>query len=242
MLLMCVAFDSYTTGKRWTSDQVEHRPLSPSSEAFIARLTHLLSLLHALALQSLRGDEDLTNIVLAPPRTNGWAHLGKRIERMNSVSDSDGVADRLPPHIDRSEDGTVTGIDIVFVESENGREPQVDDDVRLRGRLKGTYALHAAEGDPRTKRMDVKRLFLLDESEKEWIACNRAMKLSVIGSLNAQETEALRSITCDRAYLVMSWIHSLIMLRMETTDGLQLPPPILSRVHQVLSDGLLGRE
>ena len=40
--------------------------------------------------------------------------------------------------------------------------------------------------------------------------------------------------------MVMSWIQSLIMLRSETPEGLRVTPPLLSRVHQVLSDGMLG--
>ena len=86
----------------------------------------------------------------------------------------------------------------------------------------------------------MKKIFLLDETTEEWKECNRCMPLDVIGGLDPNEVSALRRLDVDRPYLVMSWIQSLIMLRSETPEGLRVPPPILSRVHQVLSDGFLA--
>ena len=77
-VVMCVSFDSCTTGKRSASGDEPmdmNAPLSEGSEHFIARLTHLVSLMHALALQHLRGDETLSNLTAAIRRKDGGPQL-----------------------------------------------------------------------------------------------------------------------------------------------------------------------
>jgi hypothetical protein len=89
-----------------------------------------------------------------------------------------------------------------------------------------THSLKAPGFDPSTYKV------------KTWFqACAFKCKLQ----RRYSEVAALARLDCDRPYLAMSWIQSLIILRAETPEGLRVPPPILSRVHQVLSDGLLGR-
>ena len=68
--MMCVAFDGCTMGKRSAlGDEPRDldAPLSEGSEHFVARLAHLMSLMHGLALQHLRGDEIAVALALAPP-------------------------------------------------------------------------------------------------------------------------------------------------------------------------------
>lgn len=75
---MCVAFDGCTTGKRSAPGDKPHdlnAPLSAGSEHFVARLAHLMSLMHGLALQHLRGDELLSNLTAARRRKDGGPQL-----------------------------------------------------------------------------------------------------------------------------------------------------------------------
>ncbi|KAK3238616.1 hypothetical protein CYMTET_51384 [Cymbomonas tetramitiformis] len=65
-------------------------------------------------------------------------------------------------------------------------------------------------------------------------------KFFVIGGLSSAEEFALTSKPPNtRVFYVMSWIHRLACRR-TAEGGLGVPPPVLSRTYQVLSDGMLG--
>lgn len=65
--------------------------------------------------------------------------------------------------------------------------------------------------------------------EKYWRAC----PLTVIGGLNPSETSILEA-SRDRVYLVMCWLHRLLVSR-RLAGGIKEDAPIVSRIYQVLS-------
>ena len=76
--LMLQAFDGVAGGDEKKTDAGRRfgaRAPPDGSDAFIARIVHLLSLLHALALQQLRGDEDVRNLVAARQRRGNGVDL-----------------------------------------------------------------------------------------------------------------------------------------------------------------------
>eukprot|EP00897_Mesotaenium_endlicherianum_P004622 jgi/Mesen1/4188/ME000219S03324 len=64
--------------------------------------------------------------------------------------------------------------------------------------------------------------------------------LPVLGGLNKTE-EAILSDSADPVYLVLSWIHRQLVAR-RMAGGIKEDAPIVSRIYQVLSDGMLGYE
>lgn len=263
---MCVAFDGCTTGKRSAPGDKPNginAPLSAGSERFIAGLVHLMSLMHGLALQHLRGDEVLSNLTAARPRKDGGPQLPMKPPDNNGDATfdfgtepegsggggggGDGGGGGGGGHGGGAkgggrgggEDGESASVGVVSV-ADDGSD-LLDPERTCHYRLKGAHLIHTTDGDDtRDARWNAKKIFLLDGSSREWKECNRCMPLDVIGGVDPNEVAALTRLDCDRPYLVMSWIQSLIILRSETSEGLRVPPPILSRVHQVLSDGILG--
>ncbi|CAI5506784.1 unnamed protein product [Closterium sp. Naga37s-1] len=72
--------------------------------------------------------------------------------------------------------------------------------------------------------------------EKYW----RALPLAVLGGVNLTECSILEP-SRDRVYLVMCWLHRALVAR-RMAGGISQDAPIVSRIYQVLSDGMLGYE
>ncbi|CAI5462690.1 unnamed protein product, partial [Closterium sp. Yama58-4] len=72
--------------------------------------------------------------------------------------------------------------------------------------------------------------------EKYW----RALPLAVLGGVNPTECSILEP-SRDRVYLVMCWLHRALVAR-RMAGGISQDAPIVSRIYQVLSDGMLGYE
>ncbi|GJP68131.1 hypothetical protein CLOP_g24872 [Closterium sp. NIES-67] len=72
--------------------------------------------------------------------------------------------------------------------------------------------------------------------EKYW----RALPLAVLGGINLTECSILEP-SRDRVYLVMCWLHRALVAR-RMAGGISQDAPIVSRIYQVLSDGMLGYE
>ena len=65
----------------------------------------------------------------------------------------------------------------------------------------------------------------------------RANSFDVVGGVSDAEVELLSPIPPgDRAFLVTTWLVRLMTNRL-AEGGLAIPPPLLSRTYQVLSDG-----
>ena len=68
----------------------------------------------------------------------------------------------------------------------------------------------------------------------------RSNCFDVVGGVTDIEVGLLRGVPADeRGFLVMTWLYRVIATRLGN-GGLGIPPPLLSRVYQVLSDGMVG--
>lgn len=68
----------------------------------------------------------------------------------------------------------------------------------------------------------------------------KATPFTVIGGLNGMQSEIIAD-SRDRVFLVMCWILRMIGAR-RTAGGIKSEAPIISRIYQVLSDGMSGYE
>ena len=222
-VVMLAAFDGVTSGRRGAPKTSQDAP-NEGSDLFVARLVHLMSLMHALALQNLRGDEVLDNLVAAPRR------------RFTTGPDLSLVEPRDAPTPNLSSVDVNAPDDVeVFVDASDQMPVE-----RARYHVEGAHVLHAATENQHTPRFKFLNALLLTEDDESWRRCCEALPLDVIGGMDPHERREIESLACDRVYLVMSWIQALIARRMESEEGLRVAPPILSRVHQALTDGMLG--
>lgn len=233
-VVMLQAFDGVTTGsKTWDScRRGSEQTHGDGTDAFIARIVHLISLMHGLALQQLRGDENLDNLVVAAPRSG----LGCDLKVVSNANDGANVAANVV--VVHDTEGTLGGsptVKVVLSGEVLAREKH-----RSTYKLRGTYLMAAAVDDVKNHRGKILSRFSLTEQHDKWRACCTATPLAVVGGVDGSELAALQRLDCDRVYLVMSWIQALIVTRSEERDGLRIAHPILSRCHQVLSDGMLG--
>jgi predicted membrane chloride channel (bestrophin family) len=235
--LMLQAFDGVAGGDKKKTD---------GSDAFIARIVHLLSLLHALALQQLRGDEDMRNLVVARQRRGNGVDLAPAISLSDANADvaADVVAvatgENSDASIERGErhsenDETTKVVRVVLTGEAFAKHRS-----RSTYNLGGAFHQTAAVADAHQNRANLLSAFSLTEADDAWRACCAATPLAVVGGVDGAELAALRRLDCDRAYLVMSWIQAHIVARAEDAEGLRVPPPVLSRVYQTLSEGMLG--
>ena len=224
-LVMLAAFDGVTSGRRGAPKSPQDAP-NEGSDLFVARLVHLMSLMHALALQHLRGDEVLDNLVAAPRRlfTTGPDLFPVEQRRRDAPTSTLSSVDVTAP--DDVE---------VFVDASDQMPTE-----RARYHVGGAHILHSATENQHTPRFKLLNVLALTEDEESWRRCCEALPLDVVGGLDPHERREIEALACDRVYLVMSWIQALIVMRTESEEGLRVAAPILSRVHQVLTDGMLG--
>jgi hypothetical protein len=107
-VVMCVAFDGCTSGKRRAPGDAPRdpdAPLAEGSEQFVARLAHLMSLMHGLALQHLRGDVALGNLTSARRRTDGGPQLPElkhaSIKKVGGGGGGGGGGNAVPAEVGR---------------------------------------------------------------------------------------------------------------------------------------------
>jgi len=230
--LMLQAFDGVAGGDKKKTD---------GSDAFIARIVHLLSLLHALALQQLRGDEDVRNLVAARQRRGNGVDLAPA-----AGGDASGVAADVVVVAERADETRAASSSAAAASDRVVRVVLAGEAFAKRTPSRATYnlggAFHqtAAVADAHQNRANLLSAFSLTEADDAWRACCAATPLAVVGGVDGTELAALRRLDCDRAYLVMSWIQAHIVARAEDAEGLRVPPPVLSRVYQTLSEGMLG--
>ena len=229
--LMLQAFDGVAGAEKPTD----------GSDAFVARIVHLLSLLHALALQQLRGDEDMRNLVVAARRRGNGADLAPAAERAedetaDAAADARAATNGTPNETEATKTNDAV-VDVVLTTSEVATRARKS---RSACNLGGAFHQTAAVADAHHARRKLLSAFSLTEADDAWRACCAVTPLAVVGGVDAGELAVLQRLDCDRAYLVMSWIQSHIVARAEDAEGLRVPPPVLSRVYQTLSDGMLG--
>eukprot|EP00850_Spirogloea_muscicola_P012826 SM000084S23162 [mRNA] locus=s84:394118:397141:+ [translate_table: standard] len=90
------------------------------------------------------------------------------------------------------------------------------------------------------KRRGLKGYIILQSQPKHFKKYWQYMPIVVIGGLSGAETVLLQETT-DRVYMLMCWVHRAMVAR-RTVGGIKEDAPIVSRIYQVLSDGMLGFE
>eukprot|EP00850_Spirogloea_muscicola_P009230 SM000051S17590 [mRNA] locus=s51:527683:530778:- [translate_table: standard] len=90
------------------------------------------------------------------------------------------------------------------------------------------------------KRRGLKGYIILQSQPKHFKKYWQYMPIMVIGGLSGAETVLLQETT-DRVYMLMCWVHRAMVAR-RTAGGIKEDAPIVSRIYQVLSDGMLGFE
>jgi hypothetical protein len=75
-------------------------------------------------------------------------------------------------------------------------------------------------------------------SEAAYFAYHAANPLLVIGGVTDSESRALARVE-DKSYLVMQWVVDIVVLQGKL-KWLEVEGPIVSRIYQELSDGMLG--
>lgn len=184
-LTHCVAFDSCTLPNDLSEE------LRAKSDSFQQNITHLISLLHAVALQHLRLDYEIKNL----------KHHTSKITR---------------PPMDAYD-------------------------------LKGYYEENVGW-------FNWKNSFQLGSSETARTEYYRLLPLYVIDGLSSAEHSSLKPKDADekggsvglaipdktdRVQTVLTWVHRLILKR-RREGGLNVEPPIMARVHHLLSEGMHG--
>ena len=230
---MLTAFDGCTVGSR--SQEVGKPAMKQDHEhhddhaRFVARLTHLISLMHAMALQNLRGDEELGNIVPARNRRQTNNAAGPEFTRVRDRASKDNAVDIV--------DAEDEGISGYLGTKTIGKTTRL---LAARYHHMGAHLIHAETDDGKQARQNIVNPFLLQENDELWAKCCAATPLAVIGGLDPHEIKELDELDCDRTYLVQAWIQALIIRRFEDAEGIRVAPPTLSRVHQCLTNGMLG--
>jgi predicted membrane chloride channel (bestrophin family) len=230
---MLTAFDGCTVGSR--SQEVGKPAMKQDHEhhddhaRFVARLTHLISLMHAMALQNLRGDEELGNIVPARNRRQTNNAAGPEFTRVRDRASKENAVDIV--------DAEDEGISGYLGTKTSGKTTRL---LAARYHHMGAHLIHAETDDGKQARQNIVNPFLLQENDELWAKCCAATPLAVIGGLDPHELKELDELDCDRTYLVQAWIQALIIRRFEDAEGIRVSPPILSRVHQCLTNGMLG--
>ena len=88
----------------------------------------------------------------------------------------------------------------------------------------------------------INAVLLLRPSKRALRRLADANMFDVVGGVSAAEMETLAALPAeDRSYVVMNWILRLMAQRMRQ-GGLAIPPPLLSRTYQILSDAMLGAQ
>ena len=163
-VVMLAAFDGVTSGRRGAPKTSQDAP-NEGSDLFVARLVHLMSLMHALALQNLRGDEVLDNLVAAPRR------------RFTTGPDLSLVEPRDAPTPNLSSVDVNAPDDVeVFVDASDQMPVE-----RARYHVEGAHVLHAATENQHTPRFKFLNALLLTEDDESWRRCCEALPLDVIG-------------------------------------------------------------
>eukprot|EP00210_Caulerpa_lentillifera_P008030 g7667.t1 len=190
-LTQCIAFDACTLPSTLTDEALQ------KADLFQGKITHLISLLHALALQTLRFDYEAENLQL---------HTSKS---------------KRPPMDAYKLNG--------YFEENVGWFS-----------WKNCFQLGSSE-TTRAKYYQLLPLYVIHGlSKDERMALGLTTKKTASKkTTNGSHMELATPLKTDRVQTVMSWIHRLI-LRRRREGGLAVEPPVLARVHHLLSEGMSG--
>lgn len=165
---------------------------------FRMELVHLMSLLHGVALQALRWDSNVRNLVDFKPDAVGLSTTGFPSP----------ITGKIMQHVGEP------------FEHQTARQG------RRRPRCCASW--HAARPCVLARDFaDIQKYYALNP-------------LHVIGGVSPEEENALRAVDLHtRVYLVMQWLTDCVVLQGKA-KWFEVEGPIVSRIYQELSDGMLG--
>ena len=198
-----------------------------------ALLIHRFSLLHALAMQYVRRERDLDTLSLAREDNSEDSHeasLGfstpsrrqSTPARASILSPGSLLSPTRPPRTPTA-DSLPQNLSLTRERSDTAVAASQE-----RNRRSSTYVEQSA-----------RQSIAASKTAKLQVSASRVFsRLPVLGGVDADETRVLREVN-DRVGFVFELLLSQLNAR-HADGGLWVPPPILSRTHQVLSDGMLG--
>eukprot|EP00892_Ulva_mutabilis_P004192 jgi/Ulvmu1/2144/UM129_0003.1 len=260
-VVMALQFDKTAVPKaNATPEQLEQHAW------FRDTFVHLISLMHAVALATLREDFNMENLVAH----DSFAQAPRYNVRSSDLDGLDGMPEEAPtsgssggaagmPHADGKRGGATT-------DGNAGGKPHARLHAPATDTQPQSEKAHALAG-----MRSLKDYFILrtDPEHAQHIHC--AMKLPVIGGFTQAEGIALGAFTTsgengpavpnldvgihgiilgdgtyapaptERVHTVLAWAQQVLIERIHD-GGVKAAPPIQSRIHQVLSDGMLGYE
>eukprot|EP01024_Parvocaulis_polyphysoides_P014826 TRINITY_DN16220_c0_g1_i2.p1 TRINITY_DN16220_c0_g1~~TRINITY_DN16220_c0_g1_i2.p1 ORF type:complete len:459 (+),score=57.88 TRINITY_DN16220_c0_g1_i2:128-1504(+) len=217
-VVLALNFDKYNQDEK---DPMVKYKMTVFANTFV----HLVSLLHGVASQTLRKDYDLDNLIIhntegdAPPK-----------DPVNLRTQNKNYAKLRQSSPEDSADKKKQDVDYEFIG------------------------------------FSIFDVFLLRSGDQAMGTLHRAMPLTLVGGLNEDEKNALGEEIweegckhglhqghldalkhvyvpgpAERVHTVMNWVHQYIMERRQQ-GGLKIEPPIITRLYQVFSEGMLGFE
>lgn len=242
-VVQVLTFDQGTLPDAPTPDQAE------AASRFRDNIVHLVSLLHAVALQTLREDYDMENLTVhdsmqAAPPVNvtdlregegeaGGADVGaddvddvKLVTSANTPFEGPGAAGVAPRHASFKANANVYTLIDIFL---------------LRTAKHQTSYLHKAMPLP----------VVAGLTQSEGLCLGAFASSGANGGLETLDDEAIHGCLLEnglyapapteRVHMVMAWIQQIIMERRKE-GGIDVPAPLLTRLYHVLSDAMLGYE
>jgi len=190
--------------------------VADTHDAFCRTLVHLFSLAHAVALHAYRGDQTMTTLSARP----SFAQTPHRPTPHLSWKASD-------IEYQRTMSGRLQGHHLAA----NWRNPSRERKSGLPGKklVKQLTSTLSPMTSPRTS---------LTSHERKKADYNGRNPIRLIGGVHQVERELLEA-SPQPVHLVLSWLQRLIIARRKA-GGLAADAPIVSRIHQVISDGMLG--
>jgi len=228
-----------------------------SGAQFRVYFIHLMSLMHALALQSLRGDavryQDFENEPKFDSlRENLYDEAGRqffsptgRERSRDAYLKMDNVqADPLGSIVASEGDRTFSLKEIATIVT--GPTERVRAKVNMRESVQEMAFGDGVESENARKRASrkwtclhkLKGIFVLAPEEERVNLFNASKPLAVIGEISEEEIAALEA-TSQRTHMAFGWVLRAIGRRSQQ-KGINAAAPVFSRVYQVLSDGMLG--
>lgn len=219
-----IYFDRGTVPSDATDEQIE------ACRDFCETFSHLMSLLHALALQNLRRDWDLDNLIHhheyeSKPDMNIRVRRRMKHQEIRSELKERGLSRWRRFMVYLWAGRHSFPIDMFHIQS-NRLQRECYNNMLPLGVIGG---------------VSKEEKLILGEDAKLGPVNRRDTSYMVCSSLTTAGSGQLFPGPGERVHIVNDWIHTLIMER-RRAGGLDTPPPILTRMFAIMSQGMEGYE